>query len=90
MAEAQLKHLEQIQAYLRDPTSTRLPDDARNEVLALALYGQSKQDDPPFDYAHFYAIVVEGGYREFEYLPADVQRGLQRLGIEPNEKGGER
>ena len=90
MADAQLKllvlalvarHLEQIQAYLRDPAST-------NETIALALYGRSDQDDPPFDYFHFHALVAEGGYRDFERSPADVQRGLQKLGLEPIKKGG--
>ncbi len=97
MADAQLRllvlalvarHLEQIQAYLRDPASTQLSDDVRTETIALALYGRSDQDDPPFDYFHVHALVAEGGYRDFERSPADVQRGLQKLGLDPNKKGG--
>ena len=87
MAGAQLKHLEKIQAHLRDPASTRLSRDEKDALLALALYGQSKQDYRPFDYSHFVALIAKGGYRDFEWSVADVQRGLQKLGLEPNKKG---
>ncbi len=82
-----LKHLEKIQAHLRDPASTRLSRDEKDALLALALYGQSKQDYRPFDYSHFVALIAKGGYRDFEWSVADVQRGLQKLGREPNKKG---